>query len=89
MITVEEAKNKVEINCNILPASILELNLCVGKVLAVDIVSPLNSPPFAQSAMDGYAVNLGSVRSETPIEVMGIAQAGDTAVLSLEAGKAI
>ncbi|MBP7510380.1 MAG: molybdopterin molybdotransferase MoeA [Bacteroidia bacterium] len=89
MITVEEAKNKVEINCNILPASILKLNLCVGKVLAVDIVSPLNSPPFAQSAMDGYAVNLGSVRAETPIEVMGIAQAGDTAVLSLETGKAI
>jgi molybdopterin molybdotransferase len=89
MITVEEAKNKVEINCNRLQASIMNLNLSVGKVVAEDIVSPLHSPPFAQSAMDGYAVNLGSVRTETPIEVIGIAQAGDTKVLCLEAGKAI
>lgn len=89
MITVDEAKKRVDLNCKILPASIMKLNLCVGRVLAEDIVSPLNSPPFAQSAMDGYALNLGSVRTETPIEVMGIAQAGDTAVLSLEAGKAI
>jgi molybdopterin molybdotransferase len=89
MITVDEAKNRVELTCKMLPASIMNLNHCVGKVLAEDIISPLNSPPFAQSAMDGYAVALGSVRTETPIEVMGIAQAGDTEILSLEAGKAI
>lgn len=37
----------------------LELNLmdALGHVLAADVMSPIDMPPFRQSAMDGYAVN--------------------------------
>ncbi len=42
----------------------------LGRVLARDIVSPLDLPPFANSAMDGYAIIVGDVAGasvQTPI----------------------
>ncbi len=32
------------------------LNAARGRVLAADVVSPVNVPPFDNSAVDGYAV---------------------------------
>jgi len=89
MITVEEAKELVEKHCESMPACNSSLPNSLGRILAKDVVSPLNSPPFEQSAMDGYAINLASVRPETAIEIMGIAQAGDTEIMHLEPGKAM
>src|SRR4051812_41074471 len=34
----------------------IRLDLAVGRVAAVDVVSSMQVPPFARSAMDGYAV---------------------------------
>ncbi len=35
----------------------LELSQSLGYVLSNDVISPIDMPPFPQSAMDGYAVN--------------------------------
>ena len=43
------------------------LSDAVGRISAQPIVSPLNVPPFANSAMDGYAVRLAEVRSTQPL----------------------
>ena len=57
MITVEEALDLV--NKNIVPSNQKEtksvLN-ALNQVLLEDVYSPINMPPFRQSAMDGYAV---------------------------------
>ncbi|MGL5614781.1 MAG: molybdopterin molybdotransferase MoeA [Sarcina sp.] len=70
MISLEEAKHlilsatKVK---DIEEVSILEAN---GRVLAEDILAPLDSPPFNRSPLDGYAVravDLQGASKENPI----------------------
>lgn len=57
-----------------------------GYVLAQDINSPLNLPPFRQSAMDGYALNIGNSNSYS---LIGEVKAGDISNISLSEGQAI
>ena len=49
-----------------------------GRVLAEDVVAPLDLPPFANSAVDGYAVRFADLQSagETALPVQGRAAAG-------------
>ena len=46
-----------------------------GRVLAADIVAPIDLPPFANAAVDGYAVRLSDVGAE-PLPIVGRAAAG-------------
>lgn len=55
MITVSEAKRLITENLLLPKAILLDLYEANGMVLAEDIYSPIDSPPFNQSAMDGYA----------------------------------
>ncbi|WP_153448540.1 molybdopterin molybdotransferase MoeA [Vibrio algicola] len=48
----------------------------VGYVLAQDLHSPLNVPPFDNSAMDGYAVRIADLSNTTTLEVVGKSFAG-------------
>jgi molybdenum cofactor synthesis domain-containing protein len=61
-----------------------------GRVLAQDVVASENVPPFANSAVDGYAVRAGDV-AVVPIElrVVGTVAAGAVATVALKAGEAI
>ncbi|WBU47984.1 molybdopterin molybdotransferase MoeA [Kosakonia pseudosacchari] len=54
----------------------LPLVACFGRVVAHDIISPLNVPGFDNSAMDGYAVRLAEVQSGNALPVAGKAFAG-------------
>ncbi|TCC04529.1 molybdopterin molybdotransferase [Kosakonia quasisacchari] len=54
----------------------LPLLACFGRVVAQDIISPLNVPGFDNSAMDGYAVRLAEVQSGNALPVAGKAFAG-------------
>ena len=53
----------------------VKLLSALGRLLISDIKSPIDSPPFAKAAMDGYAVN-SSDKSES-FEILGIIGAGD------------
>ncbi len=57
MISVEEAISKVESNIDILETEFIALKNSLGRVVNENIISPINMPPFKQSAMDGYAIN--------------------------------
>ena len=57
MISVEEAISKVESNIDILETEFIALKNSLGRVLNENTISPINMPPFKQSAMDGYAIN--------------------------------
>ena len=57
MISVEEAIKLVGENTPRMSAAKVGLSDALGCVVSEDILSPVTFPPFAQSAMDGYAVN--------------------------------
>ncbi|EEW2165155.1 molybdopterin molybdotransferase MoeA [Escherichia coli O103] len=54
----------------------LPLVQCFGRILASDVVSPLDVPGFDNSAMDGYAVRLADIASGQPLPVVGKSFAG-------------
>ncbi|HFZ8995160.1 TPA: molybdopterin molybdotransferase MoeA [Citrobacter freundii] len=54
----------------------LPLVSCFGRILAADVVSPLDVPGFDNSAMDGYAVRLADLDAGEPLPVAGKAFAG-------------
>lgn len=49
----------------------LPLVNCFGRILATDIVSPLDVPGFDNSAMDGYAVRMADLSADKPLPVAG------------------
>ena len=66
----------------------------VGCVLAETVTSPEDVPPFANTAMDGYAVRAADVASatpESPVELPVVAEvaAGHPADRALAAGEAM
>ena len=69
------------------------LEQACGRVLAKDVISPVNVPPADNSAMDGYAVNPGSLDSgRTPIGLFrqrGIVLAGEVFEGVLSAGECV
>ncbi|GAA3883911.1 molybdopterin molybdotransferase MoeA [Gibbsiella dentisursi] len=54
----------------------LPLAAAVGRITAQPVISPINVPPFANSAMDGYAVRLHELHAQAPLSVAGKAFAG-------------
>lgn len=58
----------------------------ISAVLANDVKSPINMPPFRQSAMDGYALNL---YNEKEYSLIGEVKAGDNENPILEPGEAL
>ena len=86
MITVVEA---LEILNNIAICKneiVLPLHLSKNYVLAEEVYSPINMPPFRQSAMDGYAIHLNK---ENCYKIIGEIKAGDAVNIKLEEGQAV
>ncbi|HEX5454611.1 MAG TPA: gephyrin-like molybdotransferase Glp [Stellaceae bacterium] len=61
MISVEEALARLLRPLEALPAEQVSLADAVGRVLAEDVTARRTQPPFAVSAMDGYAVRAADV----------------------------
>jgi molybdopterin molybdotransferase len=61
-----------------------------GRVLAADVISPLDLPPFDNSAVDGYAVRHRELdpKGETRLAVTGRLTAGSAAAVPLGAHEA-
>ena len=52
----------------------IELNKSINRVLAKDIVSDINMPPFNKSAMDGYACKREDLNND--LEILEVIAAG-------------
>jgi len=74
MISIKEALHKVTETTHKLESIEVDLIEALGSVLSKNIISPIEMPPFSQSAMDGYAICGESVT----YEVIGEIQAGAT-----------
>lgn len=73
MINVEKALELIENSISTTKPKKVALENTAGCVVAEDVISPINMPPYRQSAMDGYAIKLNS----TPdYKVVGESKAG-------------
>jgi molybdopterin molybdotransferase len=74
LLSVEEARARMLAEIAPLPAQTVAVARCIGRVLAEDVTAVRDQPPFAASAMDGYAVR----SADTPgrLRVVGESAAG-------------
>jgi molybdopterin molybdotransferase len=86
MLTIEEAFKLVVDNSRALPPRRLPLREAAGLVLAEDITSEVNSPPYDKALMDGYAVR--SADREPQRRVLEEIAAGDVPRFALMPGTA-
>ncbi|MHA2294332.1 MAG: molybdopterin biosynthesis protein [Candidatus Hodarchaeales archaeon] len=57
LISIEEAQEKIMANFSwIATKENIPVNKALNRVLALDIIAPIDNPPFDRSLMDGYAV---------------------------------
>jgi molybdopterin molybdotransferase len=63
----------------------------LGRVLAEDVVAPVNVPPFDNSAVDGYAVRGDDlvIKGEKRLTIVDRVMAGHAATHAVKAGEAI
>jgi len=70
----------------------LPLKQCLGRILANDILSPINVPANDNSAMDGFAFNskeLKTDREQIHLRIVGTVYAGQTSVPPTQASECI
>ena len=90
MIPVEEALEIVLREANALPAVEVALHDALSRVLAEDVASDLDLPPFDRSAMDGYALRAEDVASApAALDVVGEVRAGQWPDLGVGPGQAV
>jgi molybdopterin molybdotransferase len=71
------------------PAETLPLAQCAGRVLAADVAALRTQPPFANSAMDGYAVRADDLVPGGELRVIGEAAAGRSFAGAIGQGEAV
>lgn len=89
MISVEAALGHVFDLVEPVGTERVRLADAAGRVLAEPVVATRDQPPFASSAMDGYAVRDADVRPGARLKVIGEAAAGHAADLQVGAGEAV
>jgi len=94
LISVEEALTEILSHVHPLEPERIPILEALGRVLAEEIVSEIDIPPFDNSAMDGYAVqsaDIAGATAESPVAltVLGSVAAGYVAGARVQPGKAI
>jgi len=94
VIPLQEARARVLAGCDRLERREVGLDDALGCVTAEPIVAGENVPPFANTAMDGYAVRAADVAEASPdhparLKVTGLLPAGAEPSHSVEPGEAL
>ena len=87
LLTVDEARARMLAEIAALPAETVLLTQAIGRVLAEDVAAVRDQPPFAASAMDGWAVR----GADTPgaLKIVGESAAGHGYEGRVGAGEAV
>jgi molybdopterin molybdotransferase len=88
MISVAEAKKIIESHANPLKPKKVSISEAAGKILAEDIYSSADFPPFPQSSMDGYAFRFEDWQKKISLVIEGEMAAGVDEKMILALGKA-
>ncbi|MFW9928114.1 MAG: gephyrin-like molybdotransferase Glp [Candidatus Thorarchaeota archaeon] len=87
---LNSVKNFIKINNN----EEIDVNLALNRILAVDIESELDIPPFERAAMDGYALKAKNTFEASPknpkiLKLKGKIEIGEVSDINLIEGEAI
>lgn len=86
MIPFQEAYNIVVSKTNPLGnTEKVELSQSIGRVLAHDVVSDINMPPFRKTAVDGYACRMSDIGGS--LEIIEVIPAGVTPIKTIGKGQ--
>lgn len=87
MISIAQAIDSIKNNVEpLLKPTTKKVEKAGGYILYKDIKSPINMPPFRQSAMDGYAINM---HDSLTYNLIGEIKAGDHQQFKLKKGEAV
>src|SRR4051812_15673707 len=86
VLSIADAREAVLAAVRPLPSEDVVLADALGRVLAEDVRSDGDLPPFDSSAMDGFAVVAGPAAD---LEIVGELRAGSPATMALSCGEAI
>jgi molybdopterin molybdotransferase len=86
LVSITEARRRVLEAVTPLGDEPVSLDAALGRVLAEDVTSAIDVPPFDSSGMDGYAVVAGP---EAELEVIDEARAGHPASEAVRPGTAV
>lgn len=84
MIGVTEARKLIAENCNREKKESRLLSKSQGYVLTKPVFSPVDTPPFHQSAMDGYAFSFENWDGKSDLKIAGEIQAGSKEVIEIK-----
>jgi molybdopterin molybdotransferase len=94
MLTRSQALAAILENIMALPAQPASLEEALGRVLAGEVVATDDTPPFTNSAMDGFAVRSADIAGATPeapatLKVIAVGSAGSPSAVEVAAGTAV
>ncbi len=89
MLSVDEALALIMANAAAASTETIPVGEGLGRVLAEDIASTIDQPPFRASAMDGYAVRFDDAAKGLRLTLVGEAAAGSPATRAIGEGEAI
>lgn len=87
MISVQDALKYVRSHRPTLGHEKISIEDALGRMLAEDLISPLNMPPFPAANMDGYAVS--SCEPQQRLKIIGDAAAGHPFAGRISHGEAV
>lgn len=87
MVTVTEALQRIESTVKPLGIERIALTQAYNRILAETVLSPIDMPPFRQSAMDGYALRYDA--STSSYRLVGEVAAGSAETYLLKPGEAV
>ncbi|MFX1394264.1 MAG: gephyrin-like molybdotransferase Glp [Promethearchaeota archaeon] len=91
---LEDALKKLFSHIKVSPIEVININDSLNRILAKDIISEIDVPPFDKSAMDGYAVigedTFGaSQKSPKNLKLIGSIEIGESTDKKINKGEAI
>ncbi len=89
MISITEARQIITEQHRLLDSTKVPLLNSRGKVLSQDLFAPVALPPFRQSSVDGFALNMGDDVIHSFQLMEGESAAGNSSAVSLKPGQAL
>jgi molybdenum cofactor synthesis domain-containing protein len=89
-VSIDEARNAVLEHVKVLGSEEVFLDDALGRALAADASAPSDVPPFAASAMDGFAIRAAdTIDGSAQLRVIGESKAGASAGVEVRRGTAV
>ena len=76
MIELEEARKRILDVISPVKSETIELSEIQGRILAENVIAPINLPPFDNSAMDGFAVRASEATTGARLKSIAEVAAG-------------